>query len=126
MGGSCLPKDLRAINYLGKIQDVDLPLFNSLLLSNEKHIQSALDLVLKFKKRKIGMIGLSFKPDTDDLRESPLVVLAESLIGKGMALKILDPNVSLAKLRGANKSYITNQIHVFAQNLWSPSIFGIQ
>jgi GDP-mannose 6-dehydrogenase len=109
-GGSCLPKDLRALLYLAKRNDVDLPLLAGVASSNTLHIEHAAALVKAHGSRKIGMIGLSFKPGTDDLRESPLVSLAEHLIGKGYDLKIYDPAVSLAKLIGANKRYIEQTI----------------
>lgn len=109
-GGSCLPKDLRAVLHLAKHQDVDVPMLNGILQSNSVHIQHALRFVLATAKRKVGMIGLSFKSGTDDLRESPLVVLAEQLIGKGMDLKICDPAVHLSGLMGANKRFIEDTI----------------
>ncbi len=109
-GGSCLPKDLRALLYMAKRNDVDLPLLQGVGTSNTLHIEHAAALVKAHGSRKVGMIGLSFKPGTDDLRESPLVGLAEHLIGKGYQLKIYDPAVSLAKLIGANKRYIEQTI----------------
>src|SRR5690606_30185534 len=90
-GGSCLPKDLRALLYLGKQRDVVTPMLSSLLPSNRVHIDQAVDHVLAQGKRNIGMVGLSFKTGTDDLRESPLVTLAERFIGKGLNLRIYDP-----------------------------------
>jgi GDP-mannose 6-dehydrogenase len=109
-GGSCLPKDLRALLHLAKRSDVDLPLMIGVGASNNLHIEHAATLVKDRGSRKVGMIGLSFKPGTDDLRESPLVSLAEHLIGKGYQLKIYDPAVSLAHLIGANKRYIEQAI----------------
>jgi len=105
-GGSCLPKDVRALTYAAKHYDLDVPLINSLLTSNEKVIQRALERVCDSKFRCIGLIGLGFKANTDDLRESPLVELAERLLGKGYDLRIFDPNVSIAQLTGSNKEYI--------------------
>ena len=105
-GGSCLPKDLRATAYLAKIHDVEVPMLASILESNEEHLALALRKILASGKRKIGFVGLSFKTGTDDLRESPLVALAERLIGKGMELSIYDPEVHLAQLLGANRAYV--------------------
>jgi GDP-mannose 6-dehydrogenase len=109
-GGSCLPKDVRALTYAARSRDLDLPILNSILPSNEVHIQRGVDLVLAKGKRKVGVLGFSFKAETDDLRESPLVQLIERLIGKGLDLKLYDKNVNTAKLVGANKDYIMNHI----------------
>jgi GDP-mannose 6-dehydrogenase len=109
-GGSCLPKDVRALQYRAKELDVELPLISQILPSNRQQIQNALDQVLETGRKKIGLLGFSFKAGTDDLRESPIVILAEALLGKGAALKIYDKNVSLAKLVGSNKEYIEKQI----------------
>ena len=109
-GGSCLPKDLRATSYLAKIHDLEIPMLSSILPSNRHHLDMAIDKVLATGKRKIGFIGLSFKTGTDDLRESPLVTLAEQLIGKGMSLSIYDPEVHLAQLLGANRSFIERHL----------------
>jgi GDP-mannose 6-dehydrogenase len=109
-GGSCLPKDVRALQYRAKEVDVDLPLISQILPSNKQQIQYALDQVLETGRKKVGLLGFSFKAGTDDLRESPIVILAEALLGKGVSLCIYDKNVSLAKLVGANKEYIEKQI----------------
>lgn len=109
-GGSCLPKDLRALLYLAKSHDVDLPMLQGVLPSNVRHIDNAADMVMGAGHRNVGFIGLSFKQGTDDLRESPLVALAERLIGKGYVLKVYDPAVSLAMLVGSNKSFIEETI----------------
>jgi GDP-mannose 6-dehydrogenase len=109
-GGSCLPKDVRALQYRAKEVDVDMPLIAQILPSNKAQIQQALDQILDTGKKQIGMLGFSFKAGTDDLRESPIVILAEALLGKGVSLKIYDRNVSMAKLVGANKNYIVQQI----------------
>jgi GDP-mannose 6-dehydrogenase len=109
-GGSCLPKDVRALLYAAKQADLELPTLNSLLASNNAVIDRAVRQICVTGKRRLGLIGLSFKSNTDDLRESPFVDLAERLLGKGYELKIYDPNVSLARLTGANKEYINRVI----------------
>ena len=109
-GGSCLPKDVRALQYRAKEVDVELPLISQILPSNKAQIQLGLDQILETGKKNIGLLGFSFKAGTDDLRESPIVILAEALLGKGVSLCIYDKNVSLAKLVGANKDYIEKQI----------------
>lgn len=109
-GGSCLPKDLRAMSYLAKTKDVEIPLLNSLLISNEKLISVAVKDIMSFGKRKIGFAGFSFKAGTDDLRESPIVEVIERLIGKGYDIKLYDHYVSVARLTGANKEYIEKAI----------------
>jgi GDP-mannose 6-dehydrogenase len=109
-GGSCLPKDVRALQYRAKELDVELPMISHILPSNRLQIQTGLEQVLETGKKKVGLLGFSFKAGTDDLRESPIVILAEALLGKGLSLSIYDQNVSLAKLVGANKEYIEQQI----------------
>ncbi|MBN9268946.1 MAG: GDP-mannose dehydrogenase, partial [Mesorhizobium sp.] len=109
-GGSCLPKDVRAINAYAVQNDVEAPLLRSLMPSNKQQIERALDWVLSHGKRNIGFLGFSFKAGTDDLRESPYLELIERLIGKGCDIRIFDQNVSLAKLVGANKAYLMNAI----------------
>jgi GDP-mannose 6-dehydrogenase len=109
-GGSCLPKDLKALNYRAKQLDIHLPLLNSILLSNDEHIERAVEHVLSTGKRKIGILGLSFKPGTDDLRDSPMVRLVKRLLGEGCHIKIWDDNVSLGKLIGSNRQFIEETI----------------
>jgi GDP-mannose 6-dehydrogenase len=109
-GGSCLPKDLRALLYQAKTLDIQAPLLGAIIQSNQLQIQRAIDFVMDSGAKKVGLLGLTFKPGTDDLRESPLVSLCEALIGKGIDLSIYNPNLKLGDLVGANKAYIEEQI----------------
>src|SRR3954469_2166490 len=109
-GGSCLPKDVRGLQYRAQEVDLEMPLIQSILGSNQLQIQHALDQVIDSGRKRVGLLGFSFKAGTDDLRESPIVILAEALLGKGYELRIYDRNVSLARLVGANKEYINKQI----------------
>jgi GDP-mannose 6-dehydrogenase len=109
-GGSCLPKDLRALLFAARSTDMLPPLLSAILPSNDAQIRRAVEAVIATKRRRVGLIGLSFKPETDDLRESPLVAVAETLIGKGCDLRILDRSVSIARLVGANRRYIEEEI----------------
>jgi GDP-mannose 6-dehydrogenase len=109
-GGSCLPKDVRALSYEGRGLDLDLPVLNAILPSNRSQLDRAFGLITRRGHRKIGVLGLSFKAGTDDLRESPMVDVVERLIGKGYDVRIYDDNVNLAKLVGANRDYILHQI----------------
>jgi len=109
-GGSCLPKDLRALTYRAKELDLRLPLIESLLPSNNEHIERAVESVLRTNKKKVGVIGLSFKPGTDDLRESPLVHLVKRLLGEGCQVQIWDANVSMGRLIGSNRQFIQEVI----------------
>ena len=109
-GGSCLPKDLRALNFRAHELDIDLPLLNAILPSNVQHLERALHRILNTGSRRIALLGLSFKAATDDLRESPQVQLAKRLIGEGKQLKIWDRHVSLGRLIGSNREYIDKVI----------------
>ena len=109
-GGSCLPKDLRALTYEAKIRDVDTPVLSSILDSNRKQVLKVVKQLYGYKGCSLGFLGLSFKGGTDDLRESPLVELIEAMIGKGFSVKIYDKYVSISKLMGANKEYIEKEI----------------
>jgi GDP-mannose 6-dehydrogenase len=109
-GGSCLPKDLRALSYTAKTNDLDLPILNSILPSNEKQVNRGLQLIIEKGHKKVGILGFSFKAGTDDLRESPLIEVIERLLGKGYDLSIYDKNVSIASLVGANRDFILNRI----------------
>ncbi len=109
-GGSCLPKDLRAITYKAKELDLDLPLLESFMPSNAEHINRAVEMVMSTRKKKIAQLGLSFKAGTDDLRESPQVQLIKRLMGEGLEIKVWDEDVSLGRLAGANREYIEQVI----------------
>jgi len=123
-GGSCLPKDLRATLHLARTHDVEVPLHAGVLASNKSHTDLAIDKIVQIGMRRVGMVGLAFKPGTDDLRESPLVLLSEQLIGKGYALRVFDPNVHLSRLIGANRSFIEKHLpHI--GNLISDDLTGI-
>jgi GDP-mannose 6-dehydrogenase len=109
-GGSCLPKDVRALAYKARTLDVTTPLLNALIPSNREQIEAGIDLIAATGKKSVGILGFSFKAATDDLRESPLVDVIERLIGKGFDLRLYDRNVSIAKLVGANRDYILKAI----------------
>jgi GDP-mannose 6-dehydrogenase len=116
-GGSCLPKDVRALQYRAREVDLELPMINAVLGSNQLQVQHAVDQIVETGRKRIGLFGFSFKAGTDDLRESPMVILAEALLGKGYELCIYDRNVSLARLVGANKRYINEQIPHLSRHL---------
>jgi GDP-mannose 6-dehydrogenase len=116
-GGSCLPKDVRALQYRAREVDLDMPLINSVLNSNQLQIRHAIDQIVETGKKRVGILGFSFKAGTDDLREAPMVILGEALLGKGYELCIFDRNVSLARLMGANKEYIEQQIPHLSRHL---------
>jgi GDP-mannose 6-dehydrogenase len=109
-GGSCLPKDVRALTYKARTLDVSTPLLNSLIPSNKEQVEAGIEMILRTGMKSIGILGFSFKAGTDDLRESPLVDVIERLIGKGFDLRLYDRNVNIAKLVGANREYILKVI----------------
>lgn len=114
-GGSCLPKDLRALTYTAKLQDLELPILSSILRSNELQVMRGLQLIMAKGHTKVGILGFSFKAGTDDLRESPMIEVIERLVGKGYDLRIYDDNVRLSKLVGANRDFVLNRIpHIAA------------
>ena len=104
-GGSCLPKDVRALTYRARTLDVETPILGSILPSNQAHVQRGIELVITEGKRKVGILGFSFKAGTDDLRESPIVELVERLIGKGYDLRVYDSNVRIADTRSVEGVY---------------------
>ncbi len=120
-GGSCLPKDVRALTYEAKRLDVNTPVLNAILPSNRHQIALGLQRIMSLQRKKIGILGLSFKAGTDDIRESPLVELTEALIGKGYDVRIYDRSISLARLCGGNKEYVERRIPHIAR-LMVPSL----
>ncbi len=109
-GGSCLPKDVRALSYKAKLLDVKVPIIDAILPSNDHQVERGIQAVIDKGSKKVGVLGFSFKAGTDDLRESPIVELVEHLIGKGYDLRIYDSNVRMAAIHGANRDYILNHI----------------
>ena len=114
-GGSCLPKDLRAVVHRGRVEDVEMPILDAVLNSNKRQIERAFHMVIGAGSRRVGILGLAFKPGTDDLRESPVVTLVEMLIGKGCQILIHDRDVTRANIIGANREYVEKEI----PHLWS-------
>ncbi|MFE6861297.1 nucleotide sugar dehydrogenase [Nocardia sp. NPDC057668] len=109
-GGSCLPKDVRALTHTARRHDLELPVLANVLASNETQLRRAVDLVIELGRRRVGIFGLSFKSGTDDLRESPMVEFAERLLGKGYDVRIYDANVALSRLMGANRAFIEERL----------------
>ena len=109
-GGSCLPKDLRALTHQAKLLDLETPVLGSILRSNAQHLIVAIQRIGLLQKKRIGFLGMTFKADTDDLRESPLVEMIETLLGKGYSIRVYDKNISITRLVGANKSFIDQHV----------------
>lgn len=109
-GGSCLPKDLRALIYRASRLDLKLPLLENVLPSNDRHLQRSIEAALALPATRIGIYGLAFKENTDDLRESPVVTLIEHLLGKGRELRIYDPHIQIDQIYGANRNFVLNAI----------------
>jgi len=120
-GGSCLPKDVRALLYQARHSDAELPLLNAVLPSNHLQVQRAFDLIVALGKTRLALLGLTFTANTDDVRESPMVLLAEQLLGKGYKLAIHDPQLSLARVMGANRAYLERHLPHIA-SLLVPSV----
>ena len=116
-GGSCLPKDLRALMYAARSRDVSLPMLGNVLNSNKALVERVLRMILEQDARSVGLVGLSFKPGTDDLRESPLIELAERLIGKGLQVRAYDQDVNLSRLVGKNKAYVEERLPHISRNI---------
>ena len=123
-GGSCLPKDVRALNYLARQSDVTVPVIDSIIRSNLEQIQAGIRLILGGNSKNIGVIGFAFKTGTDDLRESPIVDVIEFLLGKGYDLRIFDSSVNISFLRGANRNYLDNKIPHIAE-MMTDSVDGV-
>jgi GDP-mannose 6-dehydrogenase len=109
-GGSCLPKDLRALNQRARRHDLDLPVISSILRSNERHIDEAIHLIERLRRKHLGFLGLSFKAETDDLRESPILKVIGALVGKGHSVLLHDPNVDMERVLGANRRFVEDEV----------------
>ena len=109
-GGSCLPKDVRALVYRGRALDLETPVLGAIMSSNWQQIERAADLIIQAGSRKVSVLGFSFKGGTDDLRESPMIEVIERLIGKGYDLRVYDANVNLSNLIGANREYLLDHV----------------
>ena len=118
-GGSCLPKDLRAIRHRARAHDLDLPVLESIMNSNDRHIEEAIHLIEKFRKRRVGVLGLSFKAGTDDLRESPILRVIGTLVGKGYSVLLHDPNIDMERVLGANRRFVENEVPYLPERLRS-------
>ena len=118
-GGSCLPKDLRALQHRARVRDLELPVIQSILRSNERHVEVAIQLIERLKKRRIGVLGLSFKAETDDLRESPILRVVGTLVGKGYSMLLHDPHLDLERLLGANRRFVEDEVPYLPERLKS-------
>ena len=120
-GGSCLPKDLRAVNSRARHNDMDLPVLASIMRSNDLHVAEAIHLIERFKKRRLGFLGLSFKAGTDDLRESPILRVIGALVGKGYDVRLHDPSLDMARVLGANRRFVEDELPYLPERL-KPSL----
>ena len=109
-GGSCLPKDLRAINQRARRHGIDVPVLDAILRSNDRHVEAAIHLIERLRRRSIGVLGLSFKPGTDDLRESPILRVIGALVGKGFSVLLHDPHLDMERLLGANRRFVEDEV----------------
>jgi GDP-mannose 6-dehydrogenase len=116
-GGSCLPKDLRALNHRARRHDLDLPVLGSILRSNDQHIEAAIHLIERLRKKRVGILGLSFKAETDDLRESPILRVVGTLVGKGYTVLLHDPNLDMHRVLGANRRFIDDEVPYLPERL---------
>lgn len=116
-GGSCLPKDLRALNSRARRHDVDLPVIQNIMRSNDLHVEEAIHLIERLGRRKVGVLGLSFKSETDDLRESPILRVVGALVGKGYSLLLHDPNIHIERLLGANRRFVETELSYLPERL---------
>src|SRR5689334_20748922 len=116
-GGSCLPKDVRAINARARQQGVELPVIGSVMHSNDVHVQEAIQLIERLRKRRVGVLGLSFKAETDDLRESPILRVVGTLVGKGYSVLLHDPNIDMERVLGANRRFVEDEVPYLPERL---------
>ena len=116
-GGSCLPKDLRALHHRARVRDLDLPVIESIIRSNDRHVEEAIHLIERLKRRRIGVLGLSFKEETDDLRESPILRVVGALVGKGYSMLLHDPHLDLERLLGANRRFVEDEVPYLPERL---------
>jgi GDP-mannose 6-dehydrogenase len=118
-GGSCLPKDLRALRHRARIRDLQLPVIENIIRSNDRHVEEAILLIERLKRRRIGVLGLSFKAETDDLRESPILRVVGTLVGKGYSMMLHDPHLDLERLLGANRRFVEDEVPYLPERLKS-------
>ena len=116
-GGSCLPKDVRALNSRARRHDLELPVMGSIVRSNDVHVEEAIHLIERFRKRRVGVLGLSFKAETDDLRESPILRVIGALVGKGYTLMLHDPNIDMERVLGANRKFVEDEVPYLPERL---------
>jgi GDP-mannose 6-dehydrogenase len=116
-GGSCLPKDVRAINHRARRHDLELPVLANIMRSNDLHVEAAIHLIEKLRRRRIGVLGLSFKAETDDLRESPILRVIGTLVGKGYSVLLHDPNISMERVLGANRKFVEDEVPYLPERL---------
>jgi GDP-mannose 6-dehydrogenase len=116
-GGSCLPKDLRALNQRARRHDLELPVVASILRSNDRHVDEAIQLIERLRRKHLGFLGLSFKAETDDLRESPVLRVIGTLVGKGHSVLLHDPNLDMERVLGANRRFVEDEVPYLPERL---------